>query len=142
MKIIAYGSLMNQASLEATLNRPAQLEKLVVPDVSRIFNASFEGYAYLNLQRDSNSAIEAAYFSLEPPELTNFALREAGSILIEVLPGYFAFTWPVTDIEILPVLQSYLDTCQAGAAQLNINMACGLITPGTIIDDRALPIYR
>ena len=57
MNIIAYGSLMNQFSLEATLGRPAKLTKITIPGYSRIFNAPFDGHAFLNLQASSPNSL-------------------------------------------------------------------------------------
>lgn len=141
MNIIVYGSLMNQVSLESTLGRPATLTKTEVLGYARIFNAPFDGYAFFNLQADPASFIEVAYFELEGEELVKFAEREAGSDLIEVKPGYFAFVWPANYTQELAVLQSYIDLCQEGADALGIDMQKGLISPQLVVDDTLEPLY-
>jgi hypothetical protein len=140
MKIIAYGSLMNQTSLERTLDRPARLSRTVVSGYERIFNAPFGDYGFLNLRQNMNASIEAAYFELEAGELDKFAEREKGSSLIEVTPGYFAFIWD-RPVDGLPVLKSYIDVCLVGARQLTISFWPGMVKPALILDDRNDPIY-
>jgi hypothetical protein len=142
MNIIAYGSLMDLNSLETTLGRPATLTKISVRGVRRVFNAPFGRYAFLNLQTDQTSFIEAAYFTLAPLELRKFNRREAGSVLQVLQPGYFAFVWPQSISEELPVLQSYLNICTTAAAKLAINMSIGLIKPKVILNDTINPLYK
>ncbi|GEM_PF-2470542 len=141
MNIVAYGSLMNQASLNTTLQRPTLLTKLVVPGVARIFNAPFGEFNYLNLETDVASSIEAAYFTITQSELTKFAERESGSIVIEIMSGYFVFIWPSKSPRTLPVPRSYIDLCRSGAKDLNINFDRGLIIPRNIFDDQLEPVY-
>ncbi|MDB5179153.1 MAG: hypothetical protein JWN01_1096 [Patescibacteria group bacterium] len=141
MNIIVYGSLMKQASLEATLGRTAVLTKVTVPGYNRVFNAPFDNYAFLNLQFAVDAYIEAAYFELKPAEIANFGEREAGSELVEVKPGFFAFIWPADYVAELPVLQSYVNFCEEGASVLGIDMRQGFITPQTIVDDTLKPLY-
>ena len=51
MNVVAYGSLMHRPSLEATLRRPARLNRITVPGWRRVFDAAFtDGLAYLNLR--------------------------------------------------------------------------------------------
>jgi hypothetical protein len=142
MKILAYGSLMNQQSLGRALGRPdVKLRHIVVNDYARIFNAPFFGLAYLNLVPSLGSVIEAAYFELDEQELEKFKEREAGSELVEVAPGLVAFVWPTSKTKELPVAQSYIDFCEAAASILQVDMGKGWITPTTIIDDRHDPKY-
>lgn len=141
MNIIAYGSLMKQSSLETTLGRPTPLSKIVLPGVQRVFNVPFDGYAFLNLQINRKSTIEAAYFSIDPNEINHFALREANSDLIEICPGYFAFTWRSSRTQNLPVLQSYIALCQFGADEMNLNFERGLIVPSIVFEDLQQPQY-
>lgn len=141
MKLIAYGSLMNQLSLERTLGRSAQLSKISLPGWRRVFNAPFDGYAFLNLERAKGIAIEAAYFKLEKRELILFAEREAGSELLEVKPGYYAFVWPRDYCRNLPALESYITLCKAASVELGIDFSAGLSMPPTVINDLHNPIY-
>ena len=120
MKIIAYGSLMNQTSLEKTLRRPANLCKIIVPEFGRVFNAPFGLYAYLNLQKMPGQ-MEAAIFEMAQSELRKFDVREAGAELVEIIPEYFTFIWPKDYCLNLPVLQEYIDICLEGAASLDIS---------------------
>ncbi len=142
MNIIAYGSLLNKQSLETTLQRKTKLNKIILPDYERIFNAPFGEYSFLNLQKNKTSYIETAYFVLKENEIAKFKEREAGSDLIEVLPMYFAFIWPEQYCKILPVLQSYIDICEKGAEQLKIDIWRNIIKPDVIEDDRRNPRYR
>lgn len=141
MNIIAYGSLMNKTSLEKTLKRPAELYKIVIPGYSRIFNAPFGSYSFLNLLADPKATIEGAYFTLRESEIKLFADREAGSNLVEILPNYYAFIWPTDYCKTLPVLRSYLSACQKGAQDLGVNFKTGLRAPDEIVDDSAEPLY-
>jgi len=141
MKIIAYGSLMNQASLESTLGRPAQLQTIGVPGYRRVFNAPFDGFAFLNLQRVPGSSLDAAWFELSEAETAKFAEREARSELLELVPGCYAFVWPNRLTRDLPVLQSYINVCRTGATALGINFAKGLTAPTSVIDDVRSPLY-
>jgi hypothetical protein len=143
MNVVAYGSLMYRPSLEATLRRPAALTRITIPGWRRVFNASFpDGLCYLNIAPALSSQMEAAYFTAEPAELALFADREAGSQLVEVLPGYHAFVWPRQAWRELPVLRSYLDVCRRGAADLGINLDLGTTWPAAVRDDSARPGYR
>jgi hypothetical protein len=143
MNVVAYGSLMCRASLEATLRRPAALTPMTIPGWRRVFNAAFpDGLSYLNLVPALSGQVEAAYFPLGPAELRLFAEREAGSELTEVIPGYHAFTWPASRCRELPVLRSYLDVCRQGAAELGIDLATGTTWPAAIHDDSGRPLYR
>ena len=142
MKIIAYGSLMNSDSLAASLGRPAHLTKITVHGYSRVFNAPFDGYAFLNLKPTPEESIEAAYFELQRPELAHFAVREAGAEIIEIIPNFYAFIWSLSLAPEIPVLQSYINFCDSAARAMGINFWHGLIMPtSTIIDDREKPLY-
>jgi hypothetical protein len=142
MNIIAYGSLMNQSSLERTLKRPALLTKTTISGWKRVFNAPFDNYAFLNISREPGMTIEAGSFELNPSELTLFTEREAGSVLAEALPGYFAFVWPDDYCQSLPVLLSYINVCANGAQELGINFTLGLVWPCSVINDTNNPAYR
>lgn len=141
MKIVAYGSLMNQNSLEKTLQRSAQLITVTVPNVQRVFNAPFGDYAFLNLAFVEDNSIEAAYFELDKEEIEKFNQRERGSELVEVMAGMYAFVWPKAYCKDLPVLQSYIDFCQTGCRELNINFWPGTQQPQVIFDDAKKPLY-
>jgi hypothetical protein len=141
MKIVAYGSLMNQASLESVVGLPAPLSKIIVPGWKRVFNAPFDRHAYLNIVPAVDTAIEAAYFELDPARRRRFDEREAGADLVEVIPGFYAFVWPEADCRQLPVLRSYLDACSQAAADLGIDFAVGLDWPRTVVDDTKNPQY-
>lgn len=132
---------MNGSSLKSTLGRPATLTGLTVTGWRRVFNAPFDGYAYLNLRPAPESLIEAASFELDPDELRQFDEREAGSELIELLPGYFAFVWPAGLCRELPVLESYIAVCRQGAGELGIDLTLGTDWPPDIVDDSADPLY-
>jgi hypothetical protein len=142
MKVVAYGSLMNRSSLESVVKRPAPLSKITVSGWKRIFNAPFDGYAFLNLKSIENGVIEAAYFELEPAEQQLFSEREAGADLVEVMPGFYAFVWPEGYCRELPTLRSYIDICSYAANELGVDFAMGLDWPGTIVDDTKNPEYR
>ena len=64
MKTVVYGSLMNQSSLESVVHRPTRLSKIIIPGWKRVFNAPFDGYAFLNLQPTLDGIIEAVYLNL------------------------------------------------------------------------------
>jgi len=143
MNVVAYGSLMYRPSLEATLRRPATLTPITVPGWRRVFNAAFpDGLSYLNIMPALSGQLEAAYFTVEPAELTLFADREAGSELVEVMRGYHAFVWLARACRELPVLRSYLDMCRQGAADLGVNLELGTTWPAAVRDDSARPFYR
>lgn len=142
MKIIAYGSLMSQKSLEKTLKRPTKLIKIRLCGWTRVFNAPFDGYAFLNLQKSDGETIETAYFKINPDEIAKFAEREAGSDLTEVKPGYFAFIWSTDKCQNLPVLQSYVNICEQGAISLKINFWIGTRKPKKTVDDQKNPKYH
>ena len=142
MTILAYGSLMNQKSLEKTLQRKTQLTPITVPNTQRRFNAPFGDYAFLNIGFDDNCSIEAAYFELGSNEVGKFAEREEGAELIEVLPSMYAFIWPVEYCQELPVLQSYIDVCTSGCRELGISFWPGTNMPEKIIDDSSRPLYQ
>ncbi len=141
MKIITYGSLLNLFSLEKSLKRKSFLKKIIVPGVERIFNAPFGDYSFLNLRQSFTSQIEAAYFEIEKKELKKFRKREEGSKMKEIIPGYFAFIWPENKCEELPVLQSYINFCVAGADELGVDLWKGTIKPLIIINDLECPLY-
>ena len=141
MIIIGYGSLMSKTSLQSTLGRPASLRKTTLTGYARIFNAPFDGYAFLNLTASPGTMLEVAEFDITPPELELFAVREAGSVLIEVSSSKYAFVWPDTATAELAVLRSYVDHCRQGAGELGINFHAGLILPERIEDDMQAPIY-
>ena len=141
MNTVAYGALMKHSSLETVLRRPAPLSKITVTGWKRIFNAPFDDYAFLNLQRAPGVEIEAAYFELESAELELFAEREAGAELVEVEAGFFAFVWPQGYCRDLPVLRSYIVVCSDGASELGIDFMVGLDWPQTVVDDTHDPIY-
>lgn len=141
MKIIAYGSLLNKSSLEATLGRRVVLKRIVVPGYKRVFNAPFGGYAFMNLEKSPGSQIEAAYFEVDWTELVKFSEREAGSKLLEILPGYWAFMWPRSQCRKLPVLQSYIEFCLEGCRLLNVSLWSGTKKPDLIIDDSQNSLY-
>ena len=141
MKIIAYGALMNRSSLESVVARPAPLSKIIVSGWQRVFNAPFDGYAFLNLTPAADSIIEAAYFELDPTELELFAEREGGAELVEVAPGFHAFIWPESYCRELPALRSYIDVCSHAAGDLGIDFAIGLDWPRAVIDDTKNPQY-
>jgi len=126
---------MNQKSLEETLGRPVKLRKTTLNGWVRVFNAPFDGYAFLNLQKCSCKTIEVAYFEIEPWEIKKFAKREAGSDLIEVKKGYIAFVWPANKCQDLPVLQSYIDVCEEGADVLGIDFRAWTIQPKVLFND-------
>ncbi len=132
---------MNRNSLKKTLQRDVELTTLVIPSVTRVFDAPFSEYAYCNLKFARDTSIQAAYFSMEEQELKKFAEREAGSIMVEVLPSFFAFVWPEEKCRTLPVLQSYIDFCMQGANELTIDFWEGTKKPKKIIDDRKKPLY-
>lgn len=142
MNVIAYGSLMNQRSLEGTLNRRAELTPVTIEGYARVFNAPFDNYAFLNLRRTDNSRIECAYFEIEPIELTKFSVREAGSELVELTSGLYAFMWPGDKAEDLPVLMSYINVCQEASRQLELDFIKGTVWPNILEDDRMKPKYR
>jgi len=142
MKVIAYGSLMNRRSLESVVRRPAPLSKVTVSGWRRIFNAPFDGYAFLNLQPAEGRRVEAAYFELDPAEQQLFDEREAGADLVEVARGFHAFVWPEDYCRELPALQSYVDFCSCAADELGVNFTAGLDWPKIIIDDTGNPLYR
>ena len=142
MKIVAYGSLMSRSSLESVVQRPSPFSKIIIPGWKRIFNAPFDGYAFLNLQPKPDSKIEAVYFDLDPTELQLFAVREAGAELVEVTPGFYAFIWPEDYCRELPALQSYIDICSDAARDLDVDFTAGLDWPQTVIDDTKNPEYR
>ena len=139
MKIIAYGSLMNQASLESMVNRPAPLSKIVIPGWRRAFDAAFDPYAFMNLKPAPDRVIEAAYFELDPAEAELFDEREEGSELVEVIPGHYAFVWPEPKCRELTVLWSYIDFCARAAAELGVNF--DIDWPPDVEDDSANPRY-
>jgi hypothetical protein len=141
MKIIAYGSLLNAQSLEKTLGRKSKLIPIEVKCVKRIFDAPFDGYAFLNLELDKNSSIDAAYFELNKNEIEKFAKREAGSVLYEIEKGLFFFQWQKNTNAHLPVLQSYINVCADGASALDIDFWKGTVEPSIIIDDLLDPQY-
>jgi hypothetical protein len=141
MNVIAYGSLLNQNSLEKTLGRKATLIPITLLGFQRVFNAQFGDYAFLNVEKMSDATIETAYFSLDEKEAVLFAEREKGSELIEVMPGFVAFVWPEKYCRELPVLQSYIDVCLLGAIVLEIDFWRGTKRPQTILDDRKSPLY-
>jgi hypothetical protein len=141
MNIIAYGSLMNQPSLEKSLGRQASLYPITLLGYERIFNAPFGHYAFLNLQPAKNTTTEVAYFNLNTDEVEKFSIREQGSDLVEVESDYYAFLWPIAKGKLLPVLQSYIDVCQTGADHIGINLWRNTIQPTVIIDDSRDPLY-
>jgi hypothetical protein len=143
VNVVAYGALMHRPSLEATLRRPARLNRLTIPGWRRVFDAAFpDGLAYLNLRPALSTQIQAAWFNVAEPELRLFADREAGSDLVEVLPGFHAFVWPEARCREFPVLSSYVDICRRGAKALGIDLAQGTTWPATIRNDSANPAYR
>ena len=142
MKIIAYGSLMNQKSLESTLQRAAKLRKLNLSGWIRVFNAPFDGYSFLNLVKKPDATIKVAYFVISRSELKKFSLREEGSELIEVEPGFYAFIWPENKTKFLPVLQSYINVCECGAKKIGINISINTRFPKNIINDCNSPRYH
>jgi len=141
MKIIVYGSLMNRSSLESVVGRLAPLSKIIVSGWKRVFNAPFDGYAFLNLTPAAESMIEAVYFELDSTELELFSEREAGAQIVEIVPGFYAFVWPESYCRELPALQSYMDICLLAAGDLGIDFTVGLDWPGTIVDDTKNPQY-
>lgn len=141
MRVLGYGSLMNQQSLDRLLGRHAELHRVVVHGYARIFNAPFSGYAYLNLLAKSNSVIEAVSFEIEEAELQKFSEREAGSDLIELTPGLMGFVWPASATQELEVLQSYIDFCEDAANGMNVDLSIGLVRPAAILNDRKNPKY-
>ena len=141
MKFVVYGALMNRSSLESVVGPSAPLSKIVVPGWKRVFNAPFDGYAFLNLTPAAGSKIEAAYFRLDPAMLERFAEREAGSELVEVVPGFHAFVWPEPYCRELPTLRSYIDVCSHAARDLGIDLTLGLDWPRNVVDDTENPQY-
>lgn len=142
MKIVAYGSLMSRSSLESVVRRPSSFGKIIIPGWKRVFNAPFDGYAFLNLQPTPDCKIEAVYFELDPTELQLFDVREAGAELVEVVPGFYAFVWPDDYCRDLPALRSYIDICSQAARELGIDFTVGLDWPETVVDDTENPEYR
>jgi hypothetical protein len=141
MKIVAYGSLMNRISLERTMKRPVKLSEIIISGYRRIYNAPFDGFSYLNIQYQQGITMEAAYFALHADEIELFKEREAGSLLVGVLPGYFAFQWPLTLCKELSVPRSYITICEQGARELGINMWKGTLLPKEITEDTGDPVY-
>ena len=94
---------------------------MTLNDYARIFNAKFGDFAYLNIQKIPGQKIEAGYFEITSSEVKLFRKCEAGSLLVEIKPGYFAFIWPEYLTAELPVLFSYINTCVNGANELKIN---------------------
>lgn len=141
MKLFAYGSLMNQSSLAGQLGRPTALTPSLLWGFRRVFNAPFDEYAYLNLEQSPGACVSGAVFELNEQEIELFRDREAGSCLTEVSAGCFAFIWPDRACRELPVVQSYLDLCEAGANALQINFWAYTRRPRVIINDRHSPIY-
>jgi hypothetical protein len=142
MKLIAYGSLMSKPSLRQTLTRTATLKPIRLSGWRRVFDAPFDGYAFLNLKRDPRANIEAAYFEISDHELILFAEREAGSQLVEVMPEFYAFVWPQSYCQILPALRSYIQLCELAAKRLKLNFAVGLDQPAVVIEDLSNPLYK
>ena len=142
MKIIAYGSLQNKASLEATLGRPVWYEVITIEGYQKVFNAPFGDYAFLNLHENQGSSFNCLYFEIESSELTKFAEREAGSNLIEIMPGYWAFVWPTVYCRALPVLQSYISICEIAARQNNLDFWEGTVQPKKVINDKDKTLYK
>lgn len=142
MKIIAYGSLMNKRSLEKTICRPVTVRPMILRGYKRVFSAPFDGFSFLNLQKSRNTRIAVGYFNIAQKELELFSRREAGSRLIEVQNGYFAFVWPRRKCALLPVLASYIKVCETGARQLKINFWGNTVKPQIVFDDLAKPLYK
>lgn len=131
---------MNQNSLQKTLRRKIILRKTSLIGWCRVFNAPFGEYAFLNLKK-TNKTIWVAYFCIRKEELELFKEREAGSNLIEVKKGFFAFVWAEEKSKYLPVLRSYIDICEKGAKKLAIDFWRSTKTPKEIVDDRNHPFY-
>jgi hypothetical protein len=142
MKIVTYGSLQNKASLEATLSRPVSYGVITIEGYQKIFNAPFGDYAFLNLQKNQSSSFSCLYFEIEPNELTKFAKREAGSDLVEIMPGYRAFIWPTNYCRNLPVLRSYIQLCELAAKQNKLDFWQGTVLPSEVINDAQKPLYK
>lgn len=141
MNIIAYGSLTNLPSLAKTLGREVEYGLVFIKGYERVFNAPFGKYAYLNLKKNKSTQFVAAYFTITKSEITCFDEREKGSRLVEVKPGYFAFVWSEEKCRDLPVLQSYIEVCKAGAGDLGIDFWESTKIPSQIIDDLTDPKY-
>lgn len=142
MKIIAYGSLMNKKSLFKTLSKKVKIKKIDIQNFERVFNAPFGDFAYLNLRAKTGGKIEACYFEIGKKDLSEFLKREEGSNLVEIMPGFFAFVWPKEKCAKLPVLLSYIKTCEAGAKNLGIDFWSGTTRPKKIVNDLANPLYE
>ena len=99
MKLVVYGSLLNQQSLEKTLGRRVTLYPMQLSGYTRVFNAPFDGYAFANLT-SSSDVIDAAYVEMESEELVRFVEREAGSEVIEVAAAAWPSCGPVTCVKI------------------------------------------
>ncbi len=141
MKIIAYGSLQNRQSLEATLGRSVTYGRTKVIGYEKVFNAPFGNYAFLNLRKNTSASFTCVYFTIQPGELCKFKDREAGSVLAEIMPDFWAFVWPESYCRALPVLQSYIDVCEKGYAQNTLDFWRSTVTPKTFVNDRKQPIY-
>lgn len=142
MKIVAYGSLQNKVSLEATLGRPVSYDVITVEGYQKVFNAPFGDYAFLNLQKNVESSFDCLYFDIDPTELDKFAVREAGSELVEIMPSYWAFIWPSDYCRDLPVLKSYIDVCEVAAKQNELYLWQGAVLPCEVINDTQKPLYK
>ncbi len=141
MNIVAYGSLVNKISLQATLGREVEYKLVEIEGFTRIFNAPFGKYAFLNLTKKSKASMLVAYFYINKNELCKFEIREAGSKLVEVKPKYYAFVWPSRYCQLLPALQSYIDICEDGCITLGLDFWKNTILPQKIINDRNNPRY-
>lgn len=125
-----------------TLGRKTKLLKLTLNGYARIFNAKFDNFAFLNIQKIPGQKIEAGYFEIDASEVKLFEKREAGSRLVKVKSDFYAFIWPEYLTAELPVLFSYVNACVNGANELKINFWQGTKWPKQIIDDRLSPLYE
>jgi hypothetical protein len=101
MKIIAYGSLMKQNSLETTLRRPAKLNKTTVA-----------------------VTIESAWFEASSSEAQFFAEREVGSELIEITPVFLRLCLAAEQLLESSGSGSYIDFCQQGQTRRGAVSVC------------------
>ena len=147
--LFAYGSLINPESLKKTLPGDHETSPIVLKGYKRVMNFPYEGYAYLNVVANEQSAVTGVRIALTDEEFDILAKREVGYIRTDVtehIAGPFEGTVYAYIAHNVPcefkTPLSYLMTCTRGMTNEERAAWINDTVIGEIEDDLEKPVYN
>jgi len=149
--MFGYGSIMNQTSLGKTLADPSQAIKATLQGYKRKCNAPYNGYLYMNIIPQTDSAIEGVLVPVSDDELEQMKAREVGYEAVDVTAAIsptqtqsvVAFVAPDKTFDMTyQIPRSYLSTCTRDMTEADrAQWITDTIIENEIIEDLDDPVY-